>query len=106
MIWSPSTTVAVGVDREHAIGVAVEREPEVEAARDARRSRARRGASSRTRSLMLTPSGSAAVISCSMPSRAKTSGATVEAAPLAQSTSTRSVGTSIGVPPPPATQAA
>ena len=34
--------------------------------------RARRGASSRTRSLMLTPSGSAAVISCSMPSCAKT----------------------------------
>ena len=51
---------------------------------------------------MLTPSGSAAVISCSMPSCANTSGATVDAAPCAQSTSTRSDGTSIGVPPPPA----
>ena len=36
MIWSPSTTVPCGVDREHPVGVAVEREPEVEAARDAR----------------------------------------------------------------------
>ena len=33
MIWSPSTTDPGGVDREHAVGVAVEREPEVEAAR-------------------------------------------------------------------------
>ena len=33
-------------------------------------------------------------------------GATVDAAPLAQSTSTRSAGTSIGVPPPPATHEA
>ena len=92
---------AVRVDGQHAVGVAVEREPEVEAAGAHAARRARRGASSRTRSLMLTPSGSAAVISCSMPSCAKTSGATVEAAPCAQSTSTRSDGTSIGVPPPP-----
>ena len=92
MIWSPSTTVPGRVDRQHAVGVAVEREPEVEAAQHARRSASASRWVEPTRSLMLTPSGSQAVISCSMPSCAKTSGATVEAAPLAQSTSTRSVG--------------
>ena len=33
MIWSPSTTVPVRVDGEQAVGVAVEGEPEVVAAR-------------------------------------------------------------------------
>ena len=35
-MWSPSTTVAVLVDRDHAVGVAVEREPGVGAAGDDR----------------------------------------------------------------------
>ena len=37
MIWSPSTSSPVLVDREHPVGVAVEREPDVGAVRDAPR---------------------------------------------------------------------
>ena len=81
--------LAVLVDREHAVGVAVERETE-------RRRRARRTAvckrlrdgSSRSRSLMFRPSGSACSTSTSAPSVRNARGPTSDAAPFAQSSTT------------------
>ena len=74
------------VDRDHAVGIAVEREPGVGARRRAPPPAARRGAWSRSRSLMLMPSGDALSTSTVAPSARSAVGAARNAAPLPQST--------------------
>ena len=87
--WSPSTTSAGGVDGEAAVGVAVEGEAEVGAARRRRRARSRSGWVAPHPSLMLVPSGAPSRTDTSAPTSSKSSAATGEAAPLAQSTTMR-----------------
>ena len=61
MIWSPSTTAPGVVDGEAAVGVTVVGDAEVGAVLEHAPRAAGRGASSRTPSLMLRPSGSAPI---------------------------------------------
>ena len=80
---------AVAVDREHAVAVAVEREPDVVTRRAAISLDAASRCVEPQPSLMLRPSGWSAITSTSAPSRRKISGAARNVAPLAQSSSTR-----------------
>ena len=66
-IWSPSTTVAALVDRDHPIGVAVEGQADVGAGLE-HRLHAGRGVVEPQPSLMLVPSGAALSTSTSAPS--------------------------------------
>ena len=68
MIWSPSTTSPVGVDREAPVGVAVVRDPEVGAVLADRGRSSRQGGSSRT-VVDVQPSGSAPIAITSAPAR-------------------------------------
>ena len=81
--------LAVAVDRQHAVAVAVERERQLVAARAPALGAPRRDAVEPQPSLMLRPSGSSAITSTSAPSRRKISGAARKVAPLAQSSRTR-----------------
>ena len=87
-IWSPSTSWPACVHGQAAVGVAVEGDAEVGAVLDARP----RCSDSRwvepQPSLMFSPSGASWIATTSAPAAANASGATTEAAPLAQSTTT------------------
>ncbi len=74
---------------EHAVRVAVEREPELVAAGDDTLAEHLAGAVEPQRSLMLRPSGLAKQSSASMPSPSNSRLATTLAAPFAQSTRIR-----------------
>ena len=80
---------AASVDREAAIGVAVEREAAVRLGAPRRPRPRRRGASSRRRSLMFRPSGSAPMNRASRCTPSASRRAAAAAAPFAQSNTTR-----------------
>ena len=79
---------AVLVDRDDAVGVAVEREAGIGAELDDRLRGARPGRSTRSRSLMFVPSGAACSTSTARRAPAGSAGAARNAAPLPQSTTT------------------
>ena len=88
--------VAPRVDRDQAVGVAVEGETQVGVERAAPRRPGSRRGSSRSRSLMLRPSGWSCIIVRRAPVAANSSWATWLAAPLAQSSTRCSGGRSAG----------
>ena len=89
MIWSPSINVAAAVDRQHPVGVTVEREPGVGPVTSTTARLQVVGMGRAAPSLMFVPFGSAWMTTTSAPSRRSTCGAIVVADPLAQSTTTR-----------------
>ena len=84
MSWSPSTRLPRGVDGQHPVGVAVEGQPGVGAPGHDLGLEGL-GVGRPAPSLMLRPSGRSWRTWTVAPSRRKTSGATSDAAPLAQS---------------------
>ena len=87
-IWSPSTTLALLVDREHPVAVAVERDAEVEPRSSTVCCKSARSVAPQP-TLMFSPFGSSPIACTSAPQRSNASGARPEYAPFAQSTAIR-----------------
>ena len=87
--WSPSTTVAGRIDGDEPVGVAVEGEADVGAARATTSAASEAGAVAPARTLMFTPSGSLWMTSTWAPVAARISGPTTPPEPLAQSRTMR-----------------
>ena len=81
--------LAALVDREHAVAVAVERDPEVEPVARQRPVAGRARSVAPQPTLMFEPSGSTPIACTSAPSRSNAPGASSEKAPFAQSTPIR-----------------